>query len=164
MNRWNLALAGVLAWGWLAAPFAFAQFQGPIGGYTPPYTAPPAFSPFLNLNRPGTNPAINYYGLVQPQLQTRQQLSNLQYQQNALASGLGGGTPLVTNQALPQSTTGHPVRYFDYSRYFPLGGLPGTFGTANGVAPGAGGLPGYAQPARTGLGNTITPGVGLFVR
>jgi hypothetical protein len=159
MHRWwKLAMAGVLAWGWLGAPFASAQ--GTIGGFTPPQNAPPAFSPFLNLNRAGANPAINYYGLVRPQQQTMQQLANLQYQQNLLAGGAAAGA-VGMDQALPPSTTGHPVRYFDYSRYFPLGGMPGPFGTANGVAPGVGAGAGYGQPAvRTG----ITPGFGLILR
>jgi hypothetical protein len=159
MSRWwNFALAGVLAWGWLGAPLAFAQ--GTIGGFQPPQNAPPAFSPFLNLNRAGANPAINYFGLVRPQQQTMQQLANLQYQQNMLA-GAGATGAVGADQALLQSTTGHPVRYFDYSRYFPLGGLPGGFGTANGVAPGAAAAPGYGQPiVKTG----ITPGFGLILR
>jgi hypothetical protein len=158
-RRWNIALAGIVAWGCLGTPGAYAQ--GTIGGFTPPQNAPPAFSPFLNLNRAGANPAINYYGLVRPQQQTMQQLANLQYQQNLLAGGAGAAPGVGGDQALPPSTTGHPVRYFDYSRYFPLGGMPGTFGTANGIAPGAGPAAGYGQPAvKTG----ITPGFGLILR
>jgi hypothetical protein len=159
MNRWNLALTCVLAWGYLGAPFASAQ--GTIGGFTPPQNAPPAFSPFLNMNRAGTNPAINYFGLVRPQQQTMQQLAILQNQQNLLAGGAGAAGTLAPDQALPLSTTGHPVRYFDDSRYFPLGGLPGSFGNANGVAPGAGAIPGYGQPA---VRQGITPGFGLILR
>jgi len=62
-----LALAGAL----LTAP---AQAQVPYrpGGYLPP-----AYSPYLNLLRQG-NPAINYYGLVRPQIDFRNQIQGLQ--------------------------------------------------------------------------------------
>jgi hypothetical protein len=164
MNRWwNLALAGILAWSGLGVSIASAQ--QPIGGYTPPTVGPPAFSPFLNLNRPGTNPAINYYGLVRPQQQTAQQLANLQYQQNALAGTLGAPGAVGPDGALPPSTTGHPVRYFDYARYFPQNGLPaGSYGA--GAIPGAG-VPaaGYGAPGiRQAITPGITPGVGLIIR
>src|SRR5437588_443441 len=56
-------LAGVVALSWLAAavgPRAEAQFAGP------PQVNPfgrPAVSPYLNLQRGGINPGVNYYGL-----------------------------------------------------------------------------------------------------
>jgi hypothetical protein len=169
MNRWwNLALAGILAWSALGVSAASAQ--QPLGGYTPPYAGPPAFSPFLNLNRAGTPPGINYFGLVQPQQQTAQQLANLQYQQNALAGTLGASGTLGADGALPPSTTGHGVRYFDYTRYFPINGLPaGSFGAGGlpgaGGAPAAGyGAPGVRQAFTPGVAPGITPGIGLFIR
>src|SRR5207248_3179987 len=65
MNRVTVALAALLIA--LAARPASAQT---IGIYTPPANpfARSPISPFLNLNR-GGNPAINYYGLVRPQLE-----------------------------------------------------------------------------------------------
>ena len=67
MKRWwTLALAAAL-WGGLG--LAPASAQAPLGGYTQPYQPRPTFSPYLNLNRFGTAPGINYYGMVRPQQQ-----------------------------------------------------------------------------------------------
>jgi hypothetical protein len=61
-----LALAAMLAAGVVYA-------QAPIAPQAPtqPYS-PPVVSPYLNLLNRG-NPAINYYGLVRPQVQEQQQ-------------------------------------------------------------------------------------------
>src|SRR5205823_4709422 len=108
MNHWwRLALAGILVWGGLEA--GHGQALGQVGAYTPPYPQRPAVSPYLNLNRFGANPAINYYGLVQPQQQMQQQLMNLQNQQNLLAGAAPGAQVTPLDQQLPLSTTGHPV-------------------------------------------------------
>jgi hypothetical protein len=138
MNRWwNLALTGILAVGGLAAIVVSAQAQ--IGSYTPPITQRPPLSPYLNMNRPGTNPAINYFSLVQPQMQTQQQLQNLQYGQNLLNNGTLGPQVAPLNQPVPITTTGHPVYYFDYARYFPLSGLPSSIGGGGGIGGGGAG-------------------------
>jgi hypothetical protein len=165
MSRWcKLALFGVLAWGGLGVSFASAQV--PLGGYSPPQVGPPAFSPWLNMNRPGGG-ATNYFGMVKPQMQTQQQLQNLQYQQNLLQSGVGTG--VGADQNVPLSTTGHPVRYMDYSRYFPLYGMPGGGGGIPGYGPNTGVGTGYGTPGlRTGItpGMTpgLTPGFGTIIR
>ena len=160
-RSWKTIVTAVLAWGGLGTPFAAAQFQP--GGYQPPIQQQPAVSPYLNINRFGQPPGLNYYNLVRPQIQTQQQLMNLQNQQQLLASGLAGGgaiTPL--DKPPPTSGTGHPVNYFDWSRYFPLQGLP--IGSAA-VGPGAGGIPGvtptFGNPGLRGTG--ITPGIGFVV-
>jgi hypothetical protein len=111
---------------------AQAQFGGQIGSYTRPRTnSNPTVSPYLNLNRAGSNPAINYYGLVRPQMDTNRSFQQLD---PALFGGdprmgFGGagvgpdGTPIVgmnnlyPNQALGLQT-GHPATYFYYSHYF----------------------------------------------
>jgi hypothetical protein len=161
MNRWwNLALAVLFLWhGRGVAPL---RAQLPIGGYTPPIQQRPTISPYLNLNRFGTNPAINYFDLVRPQVLTQQQLLNLRLQQGMLAGDVANlGTQIAPlDQQVPLSTTGHPVRYFDWSRYFPLYGLPAGSGVA--VSPGTGFAPstGVGGPLlRTG----ITPGFGIVV-
>jgi hypothetical protein len=74
------AVGAVLA---LSAGAARAQF----GYYSPPQTSPfprAPISPYLNLAR-GGNPAINYYGLVRPQVEFQQSIFGLQQQ----VSGLG---------------------------------------------------------------------------
>jgi hypothetical protein len=88
----QLALASFAALGLLAAAApGQAQFI-----YTQPATSPfyrPPVSPYLNLALPG-NPALNYFGLVQPQINTFNQIGLLQgqlYQQQALlGAGYGG--------------------------------------------------------------------------
>ena len=74
----------------------------------------PAFSPYLNLTRQGANPALNYYGLVRPELQFRQSIQNLQgavsTNQQALGELQGGaGGP---------AATGHPTQFLNYGGYF----------------------------------------------
>lgn len=155
MSRWyKLALSGILAWGSLGVSFASAQF--PLGGYQQPQVGPPSFSPWLNMTRPGGG-ATNYYGMVQPQVQTRQQLQSLQYQENLIKSGLGAPAAGV-NQSAPLSTTGHPVRFNDYSRYFPLQGMPGATGTIPGYGPNSGIGTGYGTGV-VGTTPSVTPGL-----
>ena len=84
----------------------------------------PAISPYLNMNRSG-NPAINYYGLVKPQVDTAKQLQTLQQQvqQNQLMPQLGAAPEddgMLSNYAI----TGHPASFSSYSHYF---GQTGSF-------------------------------------
>jgi hypothetical protein len=109
----HLMWAAAVAAAWLGAG-ASAQAQGYVRPQTNPYNKP-AFSPWLNLNRFGTNPAINYFGLVQPQLDTNTSLLQLQQQQQALYNTQQGLVP-GTDPTLP--TTGHPTRFMNYTRYF----------------------------------------------
>ncbi len=101
-----IALALVLAAGAVHA-------QAPIAplGPTQPYS-PPVVSPYLNLLNRG-NPAINYYGIVRPELQEQQQLQRLQFglartDAEIEATTAAGGLP----------TTGHTVGFMTQSRYF----------------------------------------------
>jgi hypothetical protein len=158
MNRWwIIAVAALII---SAGHTASARAQFPIGGYAPPQMpAPSPFSPYLNLNRAGTQPGINYYGLVRPQIQTQQQLQALQYQQGAQAIDLGAGL-VVPGQQVPIATTGHPVYYFDFARFFPVGGLPNGVGAGFGV--GAPGLGGYGGMGGFGIGRGIgATGIGV---
>jgi hypothetical protein len=90
---------------------AMAQVPLPGGPQVPQR---PTVSPYLNLLR-GNNPAyLNYYGLVQPQLQAQQQLASLQQQvlglQNTPSSYYGGtGNELIT---------GKQVGFFTHRGYF----------------------------------------------
>ena len=60
-----------------------ANAQQP-GSYSKPYS-PPVLPPYLNLLNRG-NPAINYYGIIRPQIQQEQQLQTLQYGLNRTAA------------------------------------------------------------------------------
>lgn len=87
------AAAGLMA----AAGAAAAQPPGPPGGAV---VQRPALSPYLNLLRPNTLPAINYYGLVRPQQQFQSAVQSLQAETAALgamtAAGPADQPPLVT--------------------------------------------------------------------
>jgi polysaccharide export outer membrane protein len=123
MNRWTLAVAALLVA--LAARPASAQA---LGQYTPPYNpyGRPPLSPYLNLSRGGI-PAVNYYGLVRPQLQTERFIQ----QQEILASQ---APPAVPQAAV--YTTGHPTRFMRYSQYFlSTGGGAPIFGTQTVIGP-----------------------------
>jgi hypothetical protein len=122
---------------------ASAQF------YQPPPTSPfqrSPVSPYLNLFR-GGNPAVNYYGLVRPQVDTQNALQRLQQQQN-----LNLTLPATADASL--FITGHPARFMNYSHYY-YNNI-GTQTPVSGLRVGAG-VPyaGYASPALTGAG---TPG------
>ena len=84
----------------LCATASQAQFGTNTGG------GRPAVSPYLNLFR-GGDPAINYYGLVRPQIAAGKNFDQLGLEFNTLQSGL--------NQA-PQS--GHVSSFMTQSRYF----------------------------------------------
>ena len=84
--------------------------QPPVPGG---YSRPPAFSPYLNLVR-GGSPAINYYGLVRPEVQFRQALlgfsQDLAQNQQALGVLAADGTMLPL--------TGHPTQFMNLGGYF----------------------------------------------
>jgi hypothetical protein len=133
----SAAVAVVLLGSTLMSPVRAQIPRGPSG-----YRRTPAFSPYLNLNRRGVNPAINYYGLVRPEIEFRNSIQNLQADVTALgaqaASGQSGGT------AFP--ATGHPTQFNNLSGYFPASGAARgnarPSGSAGGFTP-----PGVALPA-----------------
>jgi hypothetical protein len=147
-----LGLAPIEAW---AQPFTQPNRPGQIGQYVPPQTNPnPTVSPFLNLTRPG-GAAINYFGIVRPQMEAMQAFQQIQQNQAALAAGAagyGGYDPLNPfGQQLwvdPASRlqTGHAVSYFNTQQYFPTPGKGGFGGGGGGAAPG-----GIANPLNRGF-------------
>jgi hypothetical protein len=110
-------LAGVVALCWLAAavgPRAEAQFS-----YQQPQTNPfgaPRVSPYLNMLRPGANPALNYYGLVKPQMNTNQSIQQLQN----YTFGMNNTNQATKEDTNRMSNTGHAVQFFNYGNYFPM--------------------------------------------
>ena len=78
----------------------------PLGGATTP-----PVSPYINLLRGGNAPAINYYGLVRPQLDFRNSILALQGQVWYAQQAAG----LQTGET---GTTGHPVAFMNYGGYF----------------------------------------------
>ncbi len=151
---WRKSLLIVLT---LAMPnVVFAQ-TGQIGSYNRPRTNTyPSVSPYLNMGRGGSNPAVNYYGIVRPQVDTNrafQQLDPSMFGGDP-RFGLGGaaigpdGNPIPgANQYLPDQTTGlstgHPATYFYYSHYYQM--QPGQRSAAGG----AGGNSNFGRPNTT---------------
>jgi hypothetical protein len=85
-----------------------------LSGLPPPGGAP--MSPYLNMLRPGSIPAINYYGLVQPQLQMQSAIASLQLGQMGLTQAVSAGTPGLGQPLV----TGHPAVFVNYGHYFPM--------------------------------------------
>jgi hypothetical protein len=96
---------------------ASAQAQVVLQQYQPR----PTVSPYLNMLR-GGNAAINYYGVIRPQMQTAQMLQQLQQQQLVLPAARVN-VPLTDEDLnLGVPTTGHPVQFMNYGQFFPQGG------------------------------------------
>ena len=142
---------------------ATAQPQPPGGGAGLGGSRP-TFSPYLNLVGRG-NPAINYLGIVRPQLQAQQQFGQLQQQANANSAGLQTLNSGLAVGADPNSLqTGVVARFNNTSPYFnrhPITGSGGSVGGGfrptqlaaggvGGIGQGAGGRIGTAPSARTG--------------
>jgi hypothetical protein len=108
-----------------------ARAQYPVNSRgVPGYTSPPV-SPYINLLRSGSNPAINYYGLVRPQFQFQNSITGLQQQVTTLDQTQAEAEAGV----LP--STGHPVQFFNYSHYYSTS-LPRSVVTRTGGMQGAG--------------------------
>jgi hypothetical protein len=110
----------------------------------PSYQTQPAVSPYLNLTRAGTNMAINYYGIVRPQIDFRNSIQSLQTQVDNLGAGgatdnAGGGLP----------ATGHKTQFMNYAKYF---GVTSSGGSAarTGANPAPIRAPHASQPPKPG--------------
>jgi hypothetical protein len=96
-------------------------------------TAEPTISPYLRLIQPGSDPGLNYFNLVQPQLvqqQNFQQQSrqirglNTQLQQDERQGPFGSLTQI-------RPTGGRAASYQNYSHYYPSMGGGGGGGGAS---------------------------------
>src|SRR5437660_9080655 len=77
MRNWRFAAGLFVA---VLPASAWAQYSP---GINP--SARPAYSPWLNLNRPGGSLVQNYYGLVRPDFRNFNSIQQLQQQQQTLA-------------------------------------------------------------------------------
>jgi hypothetical protein len=87
---------------------------GPTGaqvGYSP-FRRPPV-SPWINLIRPGTDPAVNYYGIIRPEVTYQNSIQQLYQQQTTLATQQ---QELATGSGLP--ATGHATGFQTQGKYF----------------------------------------------
>jgi hypothetical protein len=119
--------------------------QQPVSAQTP-VNRPPV-SPYLNLLRTGTSPAINYYGIVRPQIDFRNSVLQLQ-QQTA-----NNQQSLSELQASSPLTTGHAAQFMNHTRFFMTMGKQGAFN--RNVVSGPFARPAAASPARAS--STATP-------
>lgn len=128
---WMITGAGVALWVAAVAP-ASAQ----LGVYNRPQVSPrPTINPYLNLVGRG-QPAVNYYGIVRPQLETAHALQMMQQEVQQLQPGLA--TPFSQSTQVEMLRTGHPVAFGNTSHYFPQPG----------ARPGVGSMPtGYRNPS-----------------
>jgi len=109
----------------VAAGQLFAQYPAPQG-YRP---TPPPISPYLNLLRAGSPTAINYYGLVRPELEFRSSLQILEQGLSTISAETAAQTP---GGAPPP--TGHPVYFDNQSHYFGGAGASGAGAHAAGFS------------------------------
>ncbi len=68
-------------------------------------------SPYQNINRLGASPAVNWFTIVQPEIQFNNALGALAVGQGNLAGAITG--------SLYGETTGHPSMFGNYSHYYP---------------------------------------------
>jgi hypothetical protein len=113
-----------------------AQPYGPRVGQLPPG---PTVSPYLNLARRGTLPAINYYGLVRPQFDT---YTGLQVLRQGILQTQAAVPTVADFDAIP--TTGRPSGFLTHGVYFMTTGGP-TAGRSSAVR----GPVGTATPTAT---------------
>lgn len=157
----GLALAAVFA---IASPAHAQTYQT----YQQPYVSPyggGGMSPYLNLLR-GGNPAVNYYGLVVPQIQAQNQFQQLQ---TRVAGGSTGASSSFVGQPTNrvQVDTGHEAEFLSYGGYFNRIGSQGSYNP--GTRYGQGGQPGLygggiGQPGMTGQAPATFGQPGTFGR
>jgi hypothetical protein len=110
----------------------------------------PPVSPYLNLARRDVNPAINYYGLVRPQLEFRNAIQRLDNQLTADQQGVPG-----SDFSADVPVTGQRAQFQTQNKYFfnagaGVAGLPGTTRGIRPGFPGTGGIPGVLPGSATG--------------
>lgn len=137
----SLSITGLL----LLQSVAFAQPQAPQGN--PANT--PAFSPYLNLLRPTGSIALNYFGIVEPQLQFQQNFNQLQQQNQQFGQQLNNMQSY--QQQLQQQFlfpfTGHGATFNNTGHYFSSNPAMGGGGSGLGQS-----LGGFQAPInRSGL-------------
>jgi hypothetical protein len=100
----------------------------PVSAQPPAPLSPPArrpaYSPYLNLNRPGGTAVQNYYGLVRPEIEFRNNYAQLRQDTQALAAGIAAAPPGG------ELSTGHSFGYMTHLKYFGTNRAGGAGGLA----------------------------------
>jgi hypothetical protein len=89
-------------------PAARAQYLQPYGGQS--------YNPMVNLMQRNVNPAVQYMGIVQPQLQAQANFQQLQSDIN-LTRAMPGGVAPPRNSGIAD-TGSAPARFMQYRQYF----------------------------------------------
>ncbi len=118
----------------------FGPMQGPV-------------SPYININRFGASPAVNYFNIVQPQLQFNAAIDQLSMQQGSLGSAMNA----VTNTNM--MTTGHPAMFGNYLWFYSSRGIGG-MGGMGGMGMGGMGMGGMGMGGM-GMGGMGMGGMGM---
>lgn len=79
----------------------------------------PPVSPYINILRGGAPAGVNYYNIVQPQLQFYSAINQLQSQQRQQAASMGSSSEFLS--------TGHEVQFGNLSHFYPQQGGGGSF-------------------------------------
>ena len=108
----RIVCAAVVGVAFAAAGAASAQPPPGPPGPRPGPTNPPAVSPYLNLNRTGAPAAVNYYGLVRPQIDFRNAYLGLQQDFNQIQSAQ------TTDPRTGLPATGHAASFLNTGGYF----------------------------------------------
>lgn len=130
MARFHLSL--------LLAAGSLAVFAGTASAQPIPPSMPqtPTFSPYLNMLR-GGNAGLNYFGLVQPQLQLNDQFGQLQSRMGMMQRDIGQNEVNTINNLnminpYLRTTGGFVPRFDDLSGYFNrISGIGGTMGSGS---------------------------------
>jgi hypothetical protein len=96
--------------------FVFGAAHGAQAQYLQPETAPyggQTYVPYLNMLR-GGNPAVNYFGLVRPQLQTQ---ATFQQLQSEITRPMPAPVAPPRNRGVAD-TGSAPGRFMQYNQYF----------------------------------------------
>jgi hypothetical protein len=124
-NFLKTAVLGVVV---MAAAGTQARAQFPSGDRTANPNVGPPVSPYLNLLRRGSSGAVNYYGLVRPDLEFRGAVRGLQQQMEADRldqAAAAAGPPVTGHAATFLDTRGYFLNVTPPQRRGPLGPPPG---------------------------------------
>lgn len=147
----------------VGAIVGLAYLAGGAGAQAP-YRSPnfgrttrPAYSPYLNLFRPGGSFLQNYYGLVRPELDFRSNIQGLQQQASTNTYNIGVLGNAVGNQGAPTLTpTGHATAFNTHTRYFQNRGQGGGQSGGSQVGSRTSSRIGQAQTSRSRGGSSST--------
>ena len=120
------------------------------------------FSPYLNLTRGGNSAAVNYYGIVRPQINFQNSIQSIQQQQQ---QGSGNGME-ADDPTMPFMVLGTRARFLNTSGYFlNLGGSTMSAGPGTGSGQGSGttGQNQFGSTSGGGFSSAASSGMGVFL-